>query len=274
MDFTRRPELPKPSTQRTGSIKSTPLLDKLGETKTLTGPSGVYTNLELLAETGASFIYRAVKDGKRVVVKEIKHTKDLKVDELAKREGDVGKQLEHINLVRYLDYFVIDGTSFVVSELVEGKSLRQMHEDGKEYTNGEITKIVGQILDGLVYLHTHFSSPIIHRDLKPENILIENGTGRVVIVDLGYIHNKFSTGDTANVLALNSPGFTAPELLDPGAEITPKADLYSFGAVYLFLLTGETATYLTLEGNQVPGDFDAKHREVIEGCVQSEPSQH
>ena len=90
-----------------------------------------------------------------------------------------------------------------------------------------------QLCTVLHYLHSQ-QPPIIFRDLKPANI-IRAPTGQIYLIDFG-IARYFKPGQPKDTMALGSPGYAAPEQYGK-AQTTPRADLYSLGAVLHQLLT-------------------------------------
>ncbi|GJM69316.1 hypothetical protein HMSSN036_15320 [Paenibacillus macerans] len=91
-----------------------------------------------------------------------------------------------------------------------------------------------QIAEGLHYLHTH-RPPVIHRDVKPSNLLVD-GKGQVRFIDFG-IARTYSPDKAEDTVQLGTVGFAAPEQYG-GRQSDGRADLYSLGAVLLYLGTG------------------------------------
>ncbi|MFL5628190.1 MAG: protein kinase domain-containing protein, partial [Ktedonobacteraceae bacterium] len=98
----------------------------------------------------------------------------------------------------------------------------------------EIFDIALQLCDVLDYLHTR-QSPIIFRDLKPSNIM-RTPFGQLYLIDFG-IARLFKPGQLKDTIPFGSPGYAAPEQYGK-AQTTPRADIYSFGALLHHLLTG------------------------------------
>lgn len=91
-----------------------------------------------------------------------------------------------------------------------------------------------QILDGLVYLHSH-DPPVIHRDIKCDNIFVNGHLGQVKIGDLGLA--AILKGSQSAHSVIGTPEFMAPELYEE--DYNELVDIYSFGMCMLEMLTSE-----------------------------------
>src|SRR5262249_25228436 len=148
---------------------------------------------------------------------------------------------------------VHDGTPYLVSELLDGKTLRDELSSGVLPLR-KATDYALQIAQGLAAAH---GKGIIHRDLKPENIFITRD-GRVKILDFGLaklqgdlkskISNLKSTGDEAPTLAdstqpgmvLGTPAYMSPEQVR-GEPADHRTDIFAFGCVLYEMLSGTRA---------------------------------
>ena len=181
--------------------------------------------------------------GAKVAVK-IMHAAD---EELAlarshfAREARLASLLRHPNVVAIHDAGEAAGTSFMVMDMVEGKSLRKWIGD-PELTTAEKLRWLRQIGDGLAAIHR---AGIVHRDLKPENVIIRPDR-TACVVDLGIAKwTKFDLGaerDPMDVLEeLDAPlpktDYVPPETTDE--ELYDElGDQYAWGVVAYELLTG------------------------------------
>ena len=144
------------------------------------------------------------EEGHKVAVK-ILHAAD---DELAMarlqfaREARIAINIHHPHLAQVLDAGEAAGTSFMVMEMVEGKSLRTFIGDPSVKLEEKL-RWLRQIGDALVTMH---HSDLVHRDLKPENVLIRADRS-AVLVDLGIAKwTKFELGGARDPLdALDTP---------------------------------------------------------------------
>jgi len=160
-----------------------------------------------------------------------------------RREIHALTRLSHPNIVRVLDQGVTDAFPWYAMELVPGRTLRALLEDGRDDGVGPLRDAPGalralaEVCQGLAYMHGH---GVVHRDLKPENILVRPDGG-AVIVDFG-IASAFAADHGREALAalVRSAGtvlYMSPEQV-LGQVVDPRADLYSLGCILYECLTG------------------------------------
>ncbi|KAM7525930.1 hypothetical protein LguiA_015832 [Lonicera macranthoides] len=145
------------------------------------------------------------------------------------------KTLKHENIIKSYTSWVDDEnkTMNMITELFTSGSLRQYRKKHKSVDLKAIKKWARQILQGLVYLHSH-NPPIIHRDLKCDNIFINGNHGEVKIGDLGFA-TVMQQPSVRTVIG--TPEFMAPELYEE--QYDELVDIYSFGMCILELITCE-----------------------------------
>ncbi len=151
------------------------------------------------------------------------------------REVSVLSQLDHPNLPRLYEYIQTPGHWYLVMDFIAGETLEQYQSKAP---NGhlllsEALDIGMQLCLVLDYLHSQ-QPPIVFRDLKPANIM-RTPTGQLYLIDFG-IARYFKPGQAKDTVALGSHGYAAPEQYGK-AQTTPRADIYSLGAVLHQLLT-------------------------------------
>jgi serine/threonine protein kinase len=154
-------------------------------------------------------------------------------------EPEYLKTLNHPNIVRYVKSFVESSVLFFVMEHCEDTiEFSAQRVTGEMGLNEDEIKFIGrQVLHGLSYLH---SNHIVHRDIKPSNIL-KTGSGFIKIADFGDAQfitanqrsEKFDMGSL-----YGTPHFMAPECLHK-AKVGPSADIWSFGCVLVYLISGK-----------------------------------
>ena len=150
------------------------------------------------------------------------------------REAHVGFGLQHRNIVPVLD-LVRDGRGvFVVMELVDGPTLRQLL---RACRNGELSLetacyIVQSVAAGLGCAHAQPDGGIVHGDVSPENILLSTA-GQVLVSDFG---NARPAG-TVTKRPWGKWAYMAPEQMRGGA-LTPRSDVFSLGVILYELITG------------------------------------
>lgn len=164
------------------------------------------------------------------------------------REAKVVAALSHPNVLAVYDVGQQDGVAYVVTELLEGETLRQTMLEGSLPTRKAIEVAVA-VADGLAAAHAR---GVIHRDLKPENIFLTTD-GVVKILDFGLARMDSEVQSTANAahtptVTLNtSPGtvlgtinYMSPEQIR-AQKTDARSDVFSFGCVLYEMLTGERA---------------------------------
>ena len=153
------------------------------------------------------------------------------------REARAAARLQHPAIVTLYEAAVDDEGAYLVSELVRGRTLDVLLEQGK-LSDREILEVGVALCDALGHAH---SQGVIHRDVKPSNVLVpsrSSGSGdRAKLTDFGVAHvvggaTLTHTGDVIGTLA-----YMAPEQAD-GREAGPEADLYSLALVLYEALTG------------------------------------
>ena len=209
-----------------------------------------YRIVSILGEGGTAITYEAVDlTQKSVAIKvlSLQQTKDWKLVELFEREAKVLKTLNHPRIPDYLDHFFIDTTCdrqfFLVQEMIPGKSLATLVEQGWYFQEEEVKNIAQQILEILSYLHS-FQPPVIHRDIKPHNI-IRTEEGEIYLVDLGAVQNVYRNTVTRGATFVGTIDYMSPEQIRGHA--TFASDLYSLGCTLLYLLTKRSPSELPLQ---------------------------
>jgi len=153
------------------------------------------------------------------------------------KEARVIAGLEHPNIVTLFDYGEVDGSPFLVMQLVEGANLSTYHPQELQ----EIISIALQICSGLSHAHQH---GVIHRDLKPENVFLsqdqqKNPSGQhlqVKIVDFGIAHSDLAEKTVQGEIA-GTVSYMAPEQA-LGQSTSPQTDLYALGVMLYEMCTG------------------------------------
>ena len=150
-------------------------------------------------------------------------------------ETQAAARLSHPNIVSYYDWGLEDGVPYVVSDLCEGGSLRDMLESGARLSPSQALEVGIGVADGLQEAH---SSDLIHSGIAPSNILFDS-QGRVKITDfaLAALHAEASLPSFHD--RIFGPSFyAAPEEVE-SQEITEKVDVYALAVVLVEAVTGE-----------------------------------
>ncbi|MGA1869467.1 MAG: serine/threonine protein kinase [bacterium] len=153
-------------------------------------------------------------------------------------QANILSHLHHPNIPEYIDFFTEsdDANIYVclVQKYIEGKSLRQLIEEGKHFTEQEIIQLMREFTHILEYIHS-FSPPIIHRNIKPRNILIgRNNT--VYLTELGLTRYKVLDHlSMPSSVMTESLGYVPPEVLK--GKASPASDIYGLGASMIYALS-------------------------------------
>jgi serine/threonine protein kinase/Tol biopolymer transport system component len=212
---------------------------------------GPYEIGALIGAGGMGEVYRARDQrlGREVAVKVLPASFAADTDRLRRfeQEARAVAALNHPNILGIHDLGEQDGTRYMVTELLEGESLRAVLARGPLSHRRAIDYAV-QVANGLAAAH---SKDIAHRDLKPDNLFVTRD-GRVKILDFG-LAKSVATGNEATRVAtmtsdpatgigtvVGTAGYMSPEQVR-GAAIDCRTDIFSFGTVLYEMLTGVRA---------------------------------
>jgi hypothetical protein len=244
-------------------------------------------------------VYRArdTRLGREVALKVLPESFSRDSERLRRfeQEARAVAALNHPNILAIHDIGEQGGTPFIVSELLEGCSLRVELENGA-LSSRKATDYAVQIAQGLAAAH---NKNIIHRDLKPENIFVTK-EGRVKILDFGLAklapNASGSNAEPAGLTLTSSPteagvvmgtaGYMAPEQVRGGA-VDSRADIFAFGAVLYEMVSGRrafrrdtAAETMTAILKEDPPDLSEMERPISPGlerivrrCLEKQPEQ-
>ena len=197
-----------------------------------------FTNIQPLEYQGAmSSVYRAKLYGKWIIIKRIKpeYKDNQRYRELFYKEFENAYHLDHPNIVRLIDKGEDNEGPYYTMEYIDGRPLSKMITATGLNNDRLSLKIAKQILDALSYVH---KKQIFHRDLKPDNIFITYRGDNVKILDFGL-----ATADAFddNLKKAGTPRYASPEQLTNAADVDQRSDIYSFGKIFLEMLTGDVS---------------------------------
>jgi serine/threonine protein kinase len=205
---------------------------------------GKYRILDKLGDGGTGTVYLAqhMRMNRRVALKVLPPERAANEAYLARfrREAEAAAALDHPNIVQAYDFELEGGAPFLVMEYVEGPSLQEVVERGGPLEVAQAAHYVRQAALGLQHAH---EAGLVHRDVQPANLLV-SGSGVVKVLDLGLA--RFAR-DEAGVLTrtleqgmvLGTADYLAPEQARDSHDVDIRADVYSLGATFYFLLTGQ-----------------------------------
>jgi len=229
------------------SMKITAPLSPESSTKLMDPPllKRRYRILGQVGNGGFSVVYKAEdiqEDNRKVAIKAItlhglQSQEIIEATEAFNREMLILSDLKHRNLPRIRNHFSDTHCWYLVMDFIEGTALEKHLEKmpGGRLPLEEVLDIGVLLCEVLDYLHER-QPPVIFRDLKPANVML-TVDGHLALIDFG-IARRFKPGQQKDTMVFGSPGYAAPEQYGK-AQTTPRADIYSLGAVLHQLLTGD-----------------------------------
>ncbi|MBM4195170.1 MAG: hypothetical protein FJ202_12445 [Gemmatimonadetes bacterium] len=225
---------------------------------------GPYEIHSLLGAGGMGEVYRArdPRLGRDVAIKVLPAALSTDASRLHRfeQEARAAAALNHPNIVAVYDLGTFEGSPYIVSELLEGATLRTKLEDGALPVRRALDYAV-QIAHGLGAAH---DKGIVHRDLKPDNIFV-TPDGRLKILDFGLAKltqaavaaaggsiAATAAPDTLSGMVLGTVGYMAPEQVR-GIAADQRADIFAFGAILYEMLAGARA----FQGDSAPETMTA-----------------
>lgn len=198
---------------------------------------GPYVVFSTLGSGGMATVYRARQTsvGRDVALKVItgQHEADSDFNERFRREAETMARLSHPHILKVFDFGDEGGRPYLAMEFMGGGTLRS-RIGGTRLPTAQVLKWAEQI--GLA-LHSAHSQGVVHRDVKPENVLLDQN-GNAFLADFGLARLSDAKGSLTQAgMQMGSPSYMPPEQWH-GADVTPPADLYSFGAMLFELLAG------------------------------------
>ena len=143
------------------------------------------------------------------------------------------RNIDHPQIPHFIKEYRNEQYTCILREYVSGETLSEIVRE-RELMQEEIVGICEQLADILIFLHG-MDPPIIHRDVKPENVVID-GDGKVYLIDLD-IARIYKEGADSDTVFYGTRGYAPPEQYG-FAQTDARADIYSFGVLLRFLLTG------------------------------------
>ena len=154
-----------------------------------------------------------------------------------KKEALSAAGLNHPSIVSVYDSGEEAGSSFIVMELVHGKTLRDLIQGGKVLDEEQALQIIAGVLEALDYSH---QNGIVHRDIKPGNIMITD-SGEIKVMDFGIarVTDDPSATMTGTWNVVGTAQYLSPEQAT-GEIADSRSDIYSVGCLLFEMLTGRT----------------------------------
>ena len=200
---------------------------------------GRYRVETLIATGGMSGVYRGldVRLDRPVALKvmDSRYAGDNQFLTRFQREARAVARLKDPGLVAVYDQGIDGHHPFLVMELVEGGTLRELLAERGPMPPHAVAAVLGPVLGGLAVAHR---AGLVHRDVKPENVLISDD-GDVKIADFGLVRAIAEAKITSTSVILGTAAYLSPEQVSTG-DATPASDVYGVGILAYELLTGTT----------------------------------
>ncbi|KAB7495804.1 Serine/threonine-protein kinase PLK4 [Armadillidium nasatum] len=184
---------------------------------------------------GTVFQARCQNTGKDVAIKKIaKHTlKNERYTNRVREEVKIHSTLNNESILKLYTFFEDDDFVYLVLELCPNGNLEQkLKQMGGSFKEEEAAKYLGQVVDGLVYLH---SRGIMHRDLNPRNLLL-SVKGKIKIADFG-LAAKIKKPDEKHMTFCGTPNYISPEMASK-QSYGLEADVWNIGCLLHTMLFG------------------------------------
>jgi serine/threonine-protein kinase len=205
-----------------------------------------YEVLGRLGEGGAGVVYRGRQTqlGRLVAIKVLHEDREASSEwrRRFEREARALSALAHPNIVPVTDSGIDRGVPFLVMELLDGKTLKDLIKEGP-LPLWRALDVARQTLRGLAFAH---GKGIVHRDLKPANVFLQalpDQADHVRLLDFGMV--KFLEGSSSRTMTeltrvgarIGTPAYMSPEQVN-GAPADARTDVYAAGVLLFELLTG------------------------------------
>ncbi len=192
-----------------------------------------------IASGGTSTVYRGLDTRlDRPVAIKVMDSRYAGDDEFLtrfQREARTVARLKNPGLVAVYDQGLDARHPFLVMELIEGGTLRELLAERGPMPPHAVVAVLRPVLGGLAAAHR---AGLVHRDVKPENVLISDD-GDVKIADFGLVRAVAAAQITSTSVILGTAAYLSPEQVRDGTA-TPRSDVYSAGILCYELLTGRT----------------------------------
>lgn len=200
---------------------------------------GRYLIQAKIASGGTSTVYRGLDTrlDRPVAVKvmDSRYAGDQQFLTRFQREARTVARLKDPGLVAVYDQGSDARHPFLVMELIEGGTLRELLGERGPMPPYAVVAVLRPVLGGLAAAHR---AGLVHRDVKPENVLISDD-GEVKIADFGLVRAVAAAGITSTSVILGTAAYLSPEQVRDG-DASPRSDVYSAGILAYELLTGHT----------------------------------
>jgi len=205
---------------------------------------GRYELVQTLGIGSMSTVYRAV-DRRLGVARAVKVLHPFVTEEGTALDRFLDEvrtmaRIDHPNVLRLYDFGRDRGKYFAVFELADRGGVQRLIDNGGALPPNRALRIAFQVTSALAVAHVH---SVVHRDVRPANVLIGlDGNARLTDFGLARLRHRVTQISETDI-ALGATEYTAPELRSDFSDADAGADVWSVGAVLLFLLTGRAPSW-------------------------------
>ena len=200
-------------------------------------------------------------------------------------EGRAAAKLNHPHIVGALDVGQAGDYHYFAMEYVEGRTVYDDIQKHKRFSETEAVNVIIQVAQALEHAH---KQGFIHRDVKPKNIMItKDGTVKLADMGLARAVSDREAAEAEKGKAYGTPYYISPEQIRGEVDVDFRADIYSLGATFYHLVTGQVpfegpnpsaVMHKHLKEDMVPPDhlnqnLSAGVGEIIEVCMAKDRNQ-
>jgi ABC-type amino acid transport substrate-binding protein/serine/threonine protein kinase len=207
---------------------------------------------------GAVYVAEQLSTGKQRALKTMhpQFVADAGLRERFAQEARIGARIDSEHVVDVVAAGIDAATKmpWLAMELLKGETVAEAVEHGRIVEARLAMQSLLQLGDALAEGH---AAGVVHRDLKPENLFLTTTKRADVpfvlkVLDFG-IAKLLSEGASSVTATIGTPMWMAPEQTELGAPIAPATDIWAFGLIAFFVLTGQSYWHLKIDGHEVSG---------------------
>ncbi|MGA3169578.1 MAG: protein kinase [Chthoniobacteraceae bacterium] len=192
-----------------------------------------------ISRSGMATIYKAsdLKENHSVAMKvpHMQYESDVGFFSRFQREAEIGRILNHPNILKFYEPDPKQSRPYIVMELLEGRTLAQVLSEVKPFPIDDALQVAARVADALSHMH---EKGVVHRDLKPQNIMItKDGSLRIMDFGIARASEMRRLTFVGFTPAMGTPDYMAPEQVK-GRRGDARTDIYSLGAMLYEMATG------------------------------------